>query len=130
MLDLRKSRRAGRLGRTSPFRGPDGGILPGSIAEISFREIGGVPQWVMVRGADTANPPLILLHGGPGMAETSLFRYFNAPLEADFTVVYWEQRNAGKSFDRDIPRSSLTVERFMADLDELVEVGHESLDRQ
>jgi pimeloyl-ACP methyl ester carboxylesterase len=36
-------------------------------------------------------------------------------------VVYWDQRGAGKSFDRKIPRSSMTVDQFIADLDELVE---------
>ena len=74
----------------------------------------------MIRGESAANPPLILLHGGPGLSETGLFRYFNAPLEKIFTVVCWDQRGAGKSFRRDIPRASMTVEQFVSDLDELV----------
>jgi pimeloyl-ACP methyl ester carboxylesterase len=74
----------------------------------------------MIRGQSLANPPLILLHGGPGFSETHFFRNFNAPLEKKFTVVYWDQRGSGKSFDSKIPRSSMTVERFLADLDELV----------
>jgi pimeloyl-ACP methyl ester carboxylesterase len=65
---------------------------------------------------------LILLHGGPGLSETGLFRYYNAPLEKSFRVVYWDQRGAGKSFDSAIPRSSMTVEQFISDLDELVDV--------
>lgn len=109
-------------GRTPPFRGPEGEILPGSIAEIRFLRLGGLEQWVMIRGESLANPPpLILLHGGPGFGETRLFRHFNAPLEKSFTVVCWDQRGTGKSFDRHIPRSSMTVEQFIADLDELVE---------
>ena len=76
----------------------------------------------MMRGRSRANPPLILLYGGPGMPETGFFRFFNAPLEDVFTVVYWEQRGSGRSFARSIPASSMTVERFVADLDELVEV--------
>ena len=75
----------------------------------------------MIRGESLANPPLILLHGGPGFTEMRLFRHFNAPLEKSFTVVYWDQRGAGKSFDRKIPKSSMTVEQFIADLDELVD---------
>lgn len=67
------------------------------------------------------NPPLILLHGGPGLGETALFRHFNAPLEKRFTLVYWDQRGAGKSYDRGIPRSSMTVDQFLNDLDELVD---------
>ena len=34
------------------------------------------------------------------MPETGLFRFFNAPLEDAFTVVYWEQRGSGRSFAR------------------------------
>jgi pimeloyl-ACP methyl ester carboxylesterase len=108
-------------GKTPPIRGPQGEILPGSIAEIGYLRLGGFDQWVRIRGESTAHPPLILLHGGPGFPEMRLFRYFNAPLEKNFTVVYWEQRGTGKSFDRKIPQSSMTVERFLADLDELVD---------
>jgi pimeloyl-ACP methyl ester carboxylesterase len=110
-----------RLGKTPPFRGPRGEVLSGSIAEVAYRRLGGIDQWVLVRGESAANPPLILLHGGPGLSETDLFRYFNAPLEKSFTIVYWDQRGAGKSFDPAIPRSSMTVEQFLSDLDELVD---------
>jgi len=108
------------LGKTPPFRGPKGEILPGSIAEIGYLRLGGLDQWVMIRGESLANPPLILLHGGPGFTEMRLFRHFNAPIEKSFTVVNWDQRGAGKSFDRKIPKSSMATEQFIADLDELV----------
>jgi len=68
-----------------------------------------------------------MLHGGPGWSETGFFRHFNASLERSFTVVYWDQRGAGKSFDRSIPRSSMTVEQFISDLDELVDAVCERL---
>jgi pimeloyl-ACP methyl ester carboxylesterase len=55
------------------------------------------------------------------MPEAAFFRTFNAALENAFTVVYWDQRGAGKSFDRHIPRSTMTVEQFISDLDELVD---------
>jgi pimeloyl-ACP methyl ester carboxylesterase len=108
-------------GSTRPFLGPDGTPLPGSIAEIEFVRLGGVEQWVMIRGERLTNPPLIVLHGGPGFSDTAFFRHFNAPLERHFTVVYWDQRGTGKSYDPAIPRSSMTVEQFIADLSELVE---------
>lgn len=114
-------------GKTPPFRGPKGGTLPGSIAEIEYLRLGGLDQWVMIRGESVANPVLILLHGGPGFPEMRLFRTFNAPLEQSFTVVYWEQRGTDKSFDRKIPKSSMTVAQFLADLDELVDAMRERL---
>jgi pimeloyl-ACP methyl ester carboxylesterase len=108
-------------GHTLAFRGPDGEVLPGSIAEIGYLRLGGLNQWVMIRGESVANPLLIFVHGGPGFPEMRLFRTFNAPLEKEFTVVYWEQRGTDKSFDPKIPKASMTVERFIADLDELVD---------
>lgn len=110
------------LGTTPPFTGPRGEPVPGSIAETRYVRLGGVDQWVMFRGEDVANPPLIFLHGGPGFSEMRLVRHFNAALEKTFTVVHWDQRGAGKSFDRRLPRSSMTVEQFLVDLDELVDV--------
>ena len=113
--------KASMHGHTQPFRAADGGPLPGSIAESATMRLGDLDQWVMIRGENVSNPPLILLHGGPGMPETAFFRYFNAPLESAFTVVYWDQRGAGRSFHRRIPPSTMTVEQFVADLDELVD---------
>jgi pimeloyl-ACP methyl ester carboxylesterase/membrane protease YdiL (CAAX protease family) len=110
-----------RMGRTAPFRGADGRILPNSIAEVQYLPLGGIAQWVMTRGENLDNPLLIVLHGGPGMSEMGFFRRFNAVLERHFTLIHWDQRGTGKSFDRDIPESSMTLDRFVADLDELVE---------
>ena len=55
-----------RLGRTRPFRTPRGEVVPGSIAEVAYLRLGGLDQWVMIRGENVDNPPLIFLHGGPG----------------------------------------------------------------
>jgi pimeloyl-ACP methyl ester carboxylesterase len=89
--------------------------MPGSIAEAHYLQIGGIDQWALIRGERATNPPLVLLHGGPGMSKTSFFRRCNAPLEKSFTVVYWDQRGAGKSYDRRIPSASMTVEQFVSD---------------
>jgi len=66
-------------GKNPPFR-EQGEPVPGSIAEINYLRLGGLDQWVMIRGEIVSNPPLILLHGGPGFTEMRLFRHFNAPL--------------------------------------------------
>jgi pimeloyl-ACP methyl ester carboxylesterase len=111
-----------RLGHTEPFREPDGKVVPNSVAEAKYVRLGGVDQWVMIRGENVTNPALIVLHGGPGMSEMGFFRHCNAQLERHFTVVHWDQRGTGKSFDRDIPRSSMTLDQFLADLNELVDI--------
>jgi pimeloyl-ACP methyl ester carboxylesterase len=119
-----------RLGHTKPFRGANGDRIPNSVAEARYVRLGGVDQWVMTRGENIANPPLIVLHGGPGMSEMGFFRHCNASLEQHFTVVHWDQRGTGKSFDRSIPRSSMTLEQFVADLDELVDIVRRRFGKQ
>lgn len=116
-------------GTTPPFLGRDGRTVPGSIAEMRYYRLGGTYQWVMIRGVDAANPPLIVLHGGPGLSEAPFFRYYDSSLEKHFTVIHWDQRGAAKSFDRAIPRSTMTVDRFLADLDELVDSLRGHLDQ-
>src|SRR4249920_3778935 len=111
----RRFERMPRLGRTEPFRDARGGVRPGSIAEIARVELGGLEQWTMIRGADVGNPLLIMLHGGPGMPETALIRHFNRALEEQYTVVYWEQRGAGKSFSPRTPKETMTIDRFVND---------------
>jgi pimeloyl-ACP methyl ester carboxylesterase len=91
------------------------------IKEAGFLKLNGLDQWVMIRGEDAANPPLVMLHGGPGMPETGFFRRYNRALEKDFTVVYWEQRGAGRSFRPGIPAATMTVEQFISDLDALID---------
>ena len=109
------------VGATAPFRLPDGRVISRSVAEVGYLRLGDLDQWVMIRGEDIANPVLVLLHGGPGFPEMQLFRHFNGNLEKSFTCVYWEQRGTDKSFDREIPLESMTVEQFLSDLDQLVD---------
>jgi pimeloyl-ACP methyl ester carboxylesterase len=109
------------MGKTSTFHSPQDGALPDSIAEINYLNLGGFDQWVMIRGESLANPPLVILHGGPGFSDTPFLRQCNRSLEKSFTVVYWDQRGAGKSFDSRIPKASMRVEQFISDLDQLVE---------
>ena len=76
---------------TKKIKSPDG------IAEIQYLDINNTRQYVLIRGWDVNNPVLLFLHGGPGASETSMLRKYNSELEKHFTVVYWDQRNAGKS---------------------------------
>ena len=116
---------------TPPFRDADGHVLPGSIAEEGRIPVGGIPQWLLLRGRDATAPVLLVLHGGPGSSETVLFRRFVGPaLEDRLVVAYWDQRGAGRSYDPAIPRASMTVARFLDDLDAVVDHLRRRLGRQ
>ena len=66
-----------------------------------FAQIGGVPQWIRIRGQHRGNPVLLILHGGPSDAQSPLTVLY-APLERDFTVVQWDQRGGGRTFGRGV----------------------------
>lgn len=66
------------------------------INESGYVNIGGIEQWVQIRGQNRDNPVLLVLHGGPGASLRHLTKSF-IPWEKDFTVVHWDQRGAGKT---------------------------------
>jgi pimeloyl-ACP methyl ester carboxylesterase len=70
---------------------------------------------MFIQSADPANPVLLFLHGGPGMPEFFLETTHPTGLSRDFTVVWWEQRGAGMSWDQDISPDTMTVPQLIAD---------------
>ena len=54
--------------------------------------IGGIQQWVSMKGADRKNPVLLILHGGPGNSVISYSDKFTSALQKHFVVVNWDQR--------------------------------------
>ena len=96
-----------RTTRIDPVRGVDDEL---------FTTIGGVEQWVSIRGQDRNNPIILLVHGGPGLATSPFPRTFLFSWTRDFTVVRWDQRGAGKTFGRSgPPGASVTMERMARD---------------
>lgn len=68
------------------------------IDEGMYVKIGGIDQWVQIRGQDRNNPVLLCLHGGPGGSWLTLTTLF-LPWEREFIVVQWDQRGAGKTLE-------------------------------
>lgn len=94
-------------------------ISPAGIASLEKVRLGGVEQWIQIRGDDRAKPILLFLHSGPGFPEMP-FSHVNAALEKDFIIVQWDQRGAGKSYSSSVPENSMTIEQFISDAHELV----------
>ena len=110
---------------TTPFREARGQPIPASVATMTDAVIGGLEQRLWFRGVDVDKPAVILLHGGPGASEAALFRHFNSDLERAFLMVYWEQRGTGRSYRDSIPTESMTIDQFVCDLDEVVDLVRE-----
>ena len=94
---------------------------PNGLAFLEKVRLGGVDQWIQIRGHDRTKPVLLFLHSGPGFPEMP-FSHVNAELEKEFVIVHWDQRGAGKSYSTSIPESSMTIEQFISDTHELVEL--------
>jgi len=107
--------------RTPVIKDGEGKVLPESIARIQKIEIGGVSQYLMIRGNDIGNPVLLFVHGGPGQAEIGYIREVQKELEERFVVVRWDQRGAGLSASDEVPAESLTTETLVSDADEITD---------
>ncbi|MFA6979636.1 MAG: alpha/beta fold hydrolase [Ignavibacteriaceae bacterium] len=84
-------------------------------------KIGGIDQWILIRGNDSSKPLLLLVQAGPGFPLIHEADYFEKKLhlENHFVCVYWDQRGCGKSYSKNIPPDSLTLKQMVADTNEL-----------
>ncbi|MGH8130076.1 MAG: alpha/beta fold hydrolase [Steroidobacteraceae bacterium] len=98
-------------------------VSPEGVERLQTVRLGGIDQWISIRGADRRNPILLYLHGGPGYVSMPTGWYFQRGWEDFFTVVNWDQRGAGKTYTENASRAALetlTIDRFVADAEELV----------
>jgi pimeloyl-ACP methyl ester carboxylesterase len=96
---------------------------PNGIVEQHFVKVGGIDQWIQLRGEDRANPVLLVLHGGPGWPN-AVFTLPLRPWEQHFTVVQWDHRGTGKTLGRTGKANSgpMTFDQRVADAIELIEL--------
>jgi pimeloyl-ACP methyl ester carboxylesterase len=97
-------------------------VNPGGVERLETVRIGGLEQWVSIRGTDTRNPVLLLVHGGPGYVSMPMSWWFARGWEEYFTVVQWDQRAAGKTHLLNSPATvapTLNLERMVADTEEM-----------
>jgi pimeloyl-ACP methyl ester carboxylesterase len=100
-------------------------VAPNGIDEGRFLKIGGVRQWVQIRGQDRKAPILLFLHGGPGSPVSDIAWSWQRPWEDFFTVVNWDQRGFGRSMgtpeEAAAMRGTLNRKQITADAIELIE---------
>jgi len=91
------------------------------IDQTSFVPLGGLEQWISIRGDDRSNPVLLVVHGGPGEVQWPQAEVYK-PWEKTFTVVQWDQRGAGHTFGRyGTNTPDVTLDRISKDGVELAE---------
>ncbi|MFF3216111.1 alpha/beta fold hydrolase [Streptomyces sp. NPDC002886] len=123
---------AGLLGHRALRRAQGARLLridtPNGIDEQGFVRIGGLEQWISLRGEDLANPVVLELHGGPG-SSNSIFGPRTRSWEKHFTLVRWDMRGAGKTFGRSGPegQGEMSAARMYEDAVEVTRYVRERL---
>lgn len=93
---------------------------PEAIDRTIYVELGGVAQFVSIRGRDRTNPVLVVCHGGPALPSLPSSWIWQRGVEEYFTVVNYDQRASGKSAAGANDRMDLSVDRYVDDLVELI----------
>jgi pimeloyl-ACP methyl ester carboxylesterase len=71
----------------------------GPIDTTATFKIGGIRQFVVIRGNDRQKPLLLYLTGGPGESSIGHSDVFTGELRQHYVLVEWDQRNCGKTME-------------------------------
>lgn len=104
---------------------------PNAIDEGLYVRLGGVEQWITIRGENRDNPVLLFLHGGPGDVTNPWSYALFRPWLKHFTIVQWDQRGSGRTLGRNRPldAADITLEQLARDGIELSEELRARLDQ-
>jgi pimeloyl-ACP methyl ester carboxylesterase len=105
------------------------------IDTLEAIQLGGITQWIRVRGTDPSNPVLLLMQQGPGFPIINEVRDYERRLnlEKAFTVIYWDQRGTGLSapaLRKNPNRYEISPTRMVDDTVSLLELLNERFGRK
>lgn len=83
-------------------------------------QIGGIKQFISIKGNDREKPVLLILHGGPGKSLINFAEGFTDKLKDEFVVVNWDQRETGGTLSLNKSKDSLTTDLLKKDALEVV----------
>jgi pimeloyl-ACP methyl ester carboxylesterase len=83
--------------------------------------IGGIRQYIQIRGKDASKPILLLLHGGPGGSLMNKTEKITGKLQTQFIIVQWDQRETGRTLGLNKSPKPLTLEMFYNDTHDLID---------
>jgi pimeloyl-ACP methyl ester carboxylesterase len=83
--------------------------------------IGGIRQYIRIKGKDDSKPILLFLHGGPGGSLLSKSDQMTGKLQQHFVVVQWDQRETGETLKLNKSPQPLTLSLFYNDSHDLID---------
>ena len=83
--------------------------------------IGGIKQYVQIKGKDDSKPILLFLHGGPGGSLLQKADQITGKLQEHFVVIQWDQRETGETLKLNKSLKPLTLSMFYTDTHDLID---------
>lgn len=82
--------------------------------------VGGIRQYITIKGEDRSLPLMLFLHGGPGGSVMHYANKFTHRLQHHFVVVQWDQRQTGKTLALNPSPVALSLDVFQRDTHEMI----------
>jgi pimeloyl-ACP methyl ester carboxylesterase len=83
--------------------------------------IGGIKQYILIKGTDDSKPLLLFLHGGPGASLLHETDFISGKLQEHFVVVQWDQRETGETLKLNKSSQPLSLSLFYNDTHALID---------
>ncbi len=106
-------------GKPRLFQDEAGNLIPHSISEKGYVNINGGKLGFFIKGKSIHNPVLLYLHGG--MPDYFLTEKYPTRLDEIFTVVWWEQRGAGMSYNARYQEKNVSIDDLIQDTKEMTD---------
>ncbi len=102
-------------------------IVPAKIDVLYTPEIGGIKQVVEIKTDDSSRPVLLFLSGGPGSSMMNNAGSFTTMLKSRFTIVQWDQRDAGKTLKLNPSPTQPSLEQMEQDTVQVIDFVRKEL---
>lgn len=90
-------------------------------------DIGGIKQAIEIKTDDASKPVLLFLSGGPGSSMMNNAARYTTVLKTRFTIVQWDQRDAGKTLKLNPSPNPPTLAQMTDDTRQVVEFVRKTL---